>query len=238
MYEQSKQICAVNVCDFGELPQPQPAVVADDNKTLLEAVKFLRPIAEAYAAGQIKKTDLKNYKDEKLIEAGIKKPSKSAKMMKRPSAAEASGDAEVKKPKTKNEDNASSSAVGNGRLEKAEAKERNQKAVDDGPDNASSSAVGNGPPGTTKRKKSNGNDELVGKKTGKDAKEKKEKKTGEDAKEKKTGEDAKAEQTNTTVKKNTAENDKTKAKPKASLGQIRTLAVLIGGVESVVFSHI
>ena len=69
LYEQGHQIAQVNVATFGTLPAPQPGVVAKGHPTLEKAMNFMKPLAVAYATGEITdRAELKNAKAEKLKE--------------------------------------------------------------------------------------------------------------------------------------------------------------------------
>ena len=72
LYEQSRQRLQVKVSLFGDLPLPQPAVVARDHPTLAAALKFMTAIAEEFANGVIgEASELGAIRDEKLKKLGL-----------------------------------------------------------------------------------------------------------------------------------------------------------------------
>ena len=72
LFEQTRQVCAVQVAWFGEVPLPQPAVVPKDTESLTKAMAFLKPLAIAYASGEIKdRSDLTVARDQKLAEMDL-----------------------------------------------------------------------------------------------------------------------------------------------------------------------
>ena len=89
VYDQGRQIGQVRVDTFGELPEPQPAVVARNHPALMKAVDFFKPLAEAYSKGEIKdKEELKAQRDKLLKELGVKL---KGNLRKRPAASPDAG---------------------------------------------------------------------------------------------------------------------------------------------------
>jgi len=66
VYEQGRQVCAVNTEDFGTLPEPQPSVVPVGHPALTAAVDFLIPLAELFCQGKYDGQSIKVAKHEKL----------------------------------------------------------------------------------------------------------------------------------------------------------------------------
>lgn len=67
MFEQNRQIAQVRMDLFGPLPEPQPAIIHRDHETFKAALRFLTPLAERYASGDLATTnDLRRARDEML----------------------------------------------------------------------------------------------------------------------------------------------------------------------------
>ena len=68
IYEQSQQICQVQLDKFGPV---EPLIAGSnhlpkDHDTVLNALTIMKPLAIMYANGEIKKDELKNVKDERV----------------------------------------------------------------------------------------------------------------------------------------------------------------------------
>ena len=85
IYEQGRQVGQVNVHLWGELPQPQPAVVQRGCVPLEKAIAFIMPIVRMYCEGHVSgAVALKMLIHEKLQEEGLEK---RRGVMKKPNSA-------------------------------------------------------------------------------------------------------------------------------------------------------
>lgn len=89
LVEQNRQILQIQPCKLGPLPSPQPASVDPEHPTMQIGIKWLKGIAEKYAADKIKAEDLYKardefYKEKAVAMPKIAKPKKEVK--KRPAA--------------------------------------------------------------------------------------------------------------------------------------------------------
>jgi hypothetical protein len=154
LFEQTRQVCAVQVAWFGEVPLPQPAVVPKDTESLTKAMAFLKPLAIAYASGEIKdRSDLTEARDRKLEEIGLGSKAARARVtkvsLKRPAAAPAS-DGQISEPQTKKPPRRSASRSAAPSVSTGSA----APSVETGPSSASSAsakptAISTGMPTTT-----------------------------------------------------------------------------------------